>query len=178
MWRCVTRHRALQYPVHHVCCCLKLFSNPRQKLDLLSPVVAVGTRRGTYKLAASVHPSVRLCGCPPRNIVTAITTSSIYVLWRNSMALLWHYLGQVSKVPRILMRSAAHINEVSRHLTGRCCERDNSSNSWPIWTTLHIWPCGDIVSFKLDSQQFARILMRWAGIWLVDVVVWLSCISL
>jgi hypothetical protein len=53
---------------------------------------------------------------------------------------------------------------------GRRCERNNSFNSWPIWTKLHIWPCCDIVSVKFDSQQFSHILMRCAGIWLIDVV--------
>jgi hypothetical protein len=81
------------------------------------------------------------------------------------MALLWHCRGQVRQ-PAI----STHINEVHRHLICRCCERDNSFNSWPIATKLHIWPCCDIVSVKFDSRQFPRILMRCAGIWLVDVV--------
>jgi hypothetical protein len=47
---------------------------------------------------------------------------------------------------------------------------DSSVNSCPIWTKLHIWLSCDIISVKFDSQQFPRILMRCAVIWLVDAV--------
>jgi hypothetical protein len=50
------------------------------------------------------------------------------------------------------------------------CERDNSFNSSPILTKLNIWTSFDIVSVKLDNQTFPCILIRWAGIWLVDFV--------
>jgi hypothetical protein len=106
---------------------------------------------------ASVRPYVRASVRPyirHGNIVNAISLSIQF---------------DIQQFPRLLMRWAAHINDVSRHLIGLCCERDNSFNSRPIRTQLHIWPCCDIVSVKFDSQQFPRI-MRCTCIWLVDVV--------
>jgi hypothetical protein len=41
-----------------------------------------------------------------------------------------------------------------------CCVRDNSFNSSPIATKLHICTSIDIVSVKFDKQRFPRILIR------------------
>jgi hypothetical protein len=103
-------------------------------------------------------------------LVAIVTVITALILDRFGRSFRYGLVVTLSRSSLTSSYIAEHINEVSRHLIGQYCERDNLFNSWLIWTKLQIWPCCDIVSVMFDSQQFLRILMRWAGIWLIDVV--------